>query len=77
MMDHKPRKWFATPRQISQMEEVFSWIHFLPKISDRRIIWLRAARTPWQEVCVELGICRTTANYKWKNAILRITKKLL
>lgn len=77
MMDRKPRQWPATAEQISNMEETCKWIHFLKKIDDRKIIWLRASRTPWKQVCTELGIARSPANYKWKNAIRTITRKLI
>ena len=77
MMDRKPRRCPATSAQISEMEETCKWINLLQKIDDRKIIWLRASRTPWKQVCIELGICRTAANYKWKNAIRTITRKLI
>ena len=76
-MDQKPKKWPATPEAISRMEKVCGWILFLEEVEERKIVWLRAARTPWKLVCGELGgISRATANRKWKNAIRRITQKL-
>ncbi len=75
-MDQKPRKWSATPEAISRMEKVFSWIHLLDDVEERKIIWLRVKRTPWKLICAEFRISRATANRKWKNAILGITLKL-
>jgi hypothetical protein len=76
MMDRKPRQWLATPQAISDMIESCKWINLLHKRDDRKIIWLRASKTPWKQICTELGICRSTAHYKWRNAIRTITKKL-
>ena len=76
MMDHKPKRWPATARQITEMEETCKWINFLDKVDDRKIVWYRASRLPWKEICVRLGIARSTANLKWQNAILTITNKL-
>jgi hypothetical protein len=75
-MDQTPRKWSATPESISRMEKVFSWIHLLDSVEERKIILLRAKRTSWRLICYEFGISRATANRKWKNAILGITLKL-
>ena len=75
-MDQTPKKWRPTPEAISRMETTCSWIHFLEETEERKIVWLRATRTPWQLICGEFGISRATANRKWKNAIRRITQKL-
>ncbi len=75
-MDQKPKKWPATRESISRMEKTCAWIHFLTEIEERKIIWLRAKRTPWKLICGELGFSRATANRKWKNAIRQITLKL-
>lgn len=75
-MDQKPKKWPATPEAISRMEKVCGWIFFLEEVEERKIIWLRAARTPWKLICCEFCISRATANRKWKNAIRTITQNL-
>ena len=75
-MDQTPKKWRPTPEAISRMETTCNWIHFLEETEERKIVWLRATRTPWQLICGEFGISRATANRKWKNAIRRITQKL-
>jgi len=75
-MDQRPKKWPATPEAISRMEKVCQWILFLKEVEERKIIWLRAARTPWKLVCGEFGISRATANRKWKSAIRQITLQL-
>lgn len=75
-MDQKPMKWRPTPESITQMEKTCAWIHFLTEVQDRKIIWLRAKRTPWKLICCEFAISRATANRKWKNAIRQITLQL-
>jgi hypothetical protein len=75
-MDQKPRRWAVSTQNISKLEMICSWIHFVEDIEARKIIWLRARKTPWQLICGEFGISRATANRKWKNAIRTITQKL-
>ena len=76
MMNQKPEKWPPTPQDISEMEETCKWINLLTEIDDRKVIWLRASRLPWKEICVKLGVARSTANWRWQKAILTITHKL-
>ena len=75
-MDQKPLKLRATAEEISRLEKTCTWINFIESIDDRKIIWLRAIKAPWQLICNQFGISRATANRKWKNAILTITHKL-
>lgn len=72
-MDQRPKKWPATPEAISRMEKACGWILLLKEVEERKIIWLRAKRTPWKLICGELGFSRATANRKWKSAIRQIT----
>jgi len=76
MMDQKPKRWSPTAEAISEMEETCKWINLLTEIDDRKIIWYRASRLPWKEICIKLGVARSTANWRWQNAILTITNKL-
>ena len=72
-MDQRPKKWPATPEAISRMEKACGWILLLKEVEERKIIWLRAKRTPWKLICGELCFSRATANRKWKSAIRQIT----
>jgi len=76
MIDQKPKRWPPTAEAISEMEETCKWINLLTEIDDRKIIWYRASRLPWKEICIKLGVARSTANWRWQNAILTITNKL-
>jgi hypothetical protein len=76
MMDQKPKRWPPTAEAISDMEETCKWVSLLDQVDDRKIIWYRASRLPWKEICIKLGVARSTANWRWQNAILTITNKL-
>ena len=76
MMDQKPKRWPPTAEAISEMEETCRWVSLLDQVDDRKIIWYRASRLPWREICVRLGVARSTANWRWQKAILTITNKL-
>jgi hypothetical protein len=61
---------------ISRMEETIQWITFLDDATDRRIVWLRAARVPWKPICWRLGCSRTTAHYRYRIALMKIVMRL-
>lgn len=61
---------------ISRMEETIQWIFFLDDETERRLIWLRAARVPWRLICPRVGYKRTTAWQKWVIALMKITVRL-
>lgn len=75
-MQKKPIKLSATPESVARLEKVCVWINFLNEADDRKLIWLRAARTPWKIICNEFGVSRATANRKWKNSIVTIMNNL-
>ena len=49
-------------------DEVLNWIVLLTEI-ERKLIWMRANRKPWREVCGTLGLCRSGANEKLNGAL--------
>lgn len=61
---------------ISRMEETLSWIFWIDDETERRIIWLRAARVKWRPICKRLGCSRTTAHYKYRVALFKIVTRL-
>lgn len=75
-MDKKPKQWFATPESISRLERTCSWMRFIAETESRKIIWLRASRTPWKLICHKFGISRPTASKNWQKAICRIVQQL-
>ena len=72
LMDRKPRRLIALPDQITRMEETIDWLKLLDMPEARKLVWMRAERLPWREICTYLGVSRTVANRRWKNALLRI-----
>lgn len=63
-------------KDISQMDEVlFTWLKWL-HAEERKLVWLRAERTRWKQVCWIIGCNRTTAWRKYKMALLKIAARL-
>jgi hypothetical protein len=65
-----------TSDAISRMEETIEWIFFLEDETERRLIWLRAERVPWKQICWRIGCGRTKAWQLWVMALLRIVTNL-
>ena len=76
LMDVRPRRLVALPDQITRMEETIDWLKFLDKPSERKLIWMRAERMPWREICTLLGVSRTRANMRWRRALSGIERGL-
>ncbi len=58
--------------EIDRMEEVlFVWLKWLePEV--RRLVWLRAEKVRWKNICERLGCDRTTAWRRYKLALTLI-----
>ena len=65
-----------TAEAISRMEEVLDWIFYLEDEEERRLVWLRAERVYWKQICWRLGCGRTKAWQMWTYALLKITTRL-
>ena len=63
------------PKAIDRMEETFTWIAWLTP-DERQLVWLRAARMPWREVCPRVGLSKTVAFQRWTASLLKIAKRL-
>jgi hypothetical protein len=59
-----------TGAAIDRMVECTRWLEWIDA-EDRRLIWQRAKREPWKEICAGLGCDRTTA-WRRLNAALRV-----
>jgi hypothetical protein len=64
-----------SPAAISRMDEVLTWMKFLDP-EDARLVWARAERTPWKQICWRFGIARATACRRWQYGIAVITLRL-
>jgi hypothetical protein len=71
-MDKKTKTWQVTPEAVSRMEEVLRWWALIEETEDKKLVWMRAEETPWDEICKVFGICRSAANKKYKKAIDKI-----
>ena len=69
-------KFPPLPEEISDMEEViFIWLKWLEPV-ERKIVWLRAERTPWKLICGHFGVGRTKGWEMYKCALGKIAKRI-
>ena len=64
-----------SPAAIDQMLEVMRWVQWLDPES-RHIVWMRADRCEWQQICRKVGCDRTTAWRKWKRGLMTLSAHL-
>jgi len=69
---HRPPPSAAS---ISRMDETLVWMNYLD-VEDARLIWMRADRTHWKEICWGFGISRSTAIRRQKFALSVIALRL-
>lgn len=60
---------------ISRMDECFEWILWLDDETERRIVWLRAERVYWKQICARVGFSRTKAWEIHTMALLKIATR--
>jgi len=65
----------ASTAAITRMEQTLDWMKWL-EIEERRLIWKRAAKRRWKEICWEFGCDRSTAWRKWVLALTKISSHL-
>ncbi|MGV8988185.1 MAG: DUF6362 family protein [Cypionkella sp.] len=70
-----PMRVIPSAAAISRMEECFDWLMLIDP-QDARIVWLRADRMRWRQVCIRAGVVRSNAWRRWAAALLTIAKKL-
>ncbi len=71
----RPPRISPSPRAISEMEECFEWLSWLDPV-DARIVWLRAQRNSWRNVCARMTMHRQTAWRRWAAALITISRRL-
>lgn len=62
-------------QDIERMEECIGWLR-LVGASEGRIIWLRAERVRWRQICIRMGCVRSTAWRRWAAALITIANHL-
>lgn len=63
------------PADIERMLETMRWVQWLDPES-RHIVWMRADRYGWKEVCRRIGCDRSTAWRRWKRALMVVAVQL-
>jgi hypothetical protein len=69
-MEPEPMRVLPSASAISRLEQTADWMLWID-IPERKLIWSRAARLPWKQICGEMGCDRTTA---WRRHQLALTK---
>lgn len=57
-----------SPQAVQRMLETMTWVQSV-EVDERKLIWARAQREPWRDVCAQLGCDRTTAWRRWNRAL--------
>lgn len=60
---------------ISRMEKTFDWIFWLEE-DERKVVWLRASKVRWKQICYRMGWGKTKAREQWTMALIKITWRL-
>jgi hypothetical protein len=64
-----------SPDAITRMEEALSWLRWLEP-DDVKLVWMRAERARWREICGRFAIARATANRRFEYALCVIVWRL-
>jgi len=64
-----------SPAAVDRMLETTRWMQWLDTEA-RHLVWMRADRCDWQEICRRVGCDRTTAWRRWKRALQVIADEL-
>ena len=63
------------PAAIDRMLETMRWVQWLEE-EQRHLVWMRAQRYPWKEVCCRFACDRTTAGRRWQAALAIVVEHL-
>lgn len=64
-----------SPDAITRAEATLLWLRWLD-LDDARLVWMRARRARWGEICQRFGIARSTANRRYDYALTVIVWRL-
>ena len=64
-----------TPVEVEQMLEVMLWVRWL-EVEQRHLVWMRAKRYGWRDICTRFGFDRTTGWRHWHKAMQLMAEKL-
>jgi predicted DNA-binding protein (UPF0251 family) len=64
-----------SPELVERMLEATRWVLWLDE-EQRHLVWMRAQRYPWRDICRRLGCDRSTAWRRWQLALTRVADAL-
>ena len=64
-----------SPKDVEDMLEVMLWVQWL-EVEQRHLVWMRAKRYGWREICTRFGFDRTTGWRHWNKAMQTMAEKL-
>lgn len=64
-----------SPAAVEQMLETIRWMQWL-ETEARHLVWMRADRWDWKEICRRVGGDRTTAWRRWNKALQIVADQL-
>ena len=64
-----------SPKDVEDMLEVMLWVQWL-EVERRHLVWMRAKRYGWRDICTRFAIGRSTAWRHWNQAMELMAKKL-
>jgi len=73
--DKLPIRLLPTAEQLTRLDEVLSWIPLLTE-TERKLIWYKAQRERWRDICGKLGISKSSANEKLNRALDYLSDKI-
>ena len=68
-------KLCAAPDAVDRLDETLAWGYWLSYI-EIKIIWAKAERKTWKEICRECGVPKTTGYRYWNQGIIKISNRL-
>ena len=74
-MEPEPMRVWPSTAAITRLEQTFDWVLWIDE-AERRLVWSRAARVRWKQICSELGVDRSTAWRRWQLALTKIAARL-
>ena len=72
---NRTRIW-ATPQQITEMDEALTWLNYILDPRHRRVVFARALGIRPSKLTKKLGVCRTTIFYWQQSAVGQIVVAL-
>ena len=64
----KPIKLVALPDEITRLEQVQDWAASVSE-RERKLLWLRAYKTPWREIAAITGMSKSSVCRLWQTTL--------